>query len=234
MTTCLITAGSQDKRIEAVQTRLTSAFNASSRLSAARYNAADPLFVPILISHECFMQSGTSVFGLGKRLYDSLDIVDAAAETVYDRNTMKSLTFKLHQISQDADSLIQSADTGIALMDRLRLAQERLVYFSDYRERQAHAVHQCGRLSQERHRGKKTLATGRQVTQRDSHELGVQSCQPERSGDQHGDRSGHKERQLFDEGHRCFDDDFPANVGSFELLRHGILRWASGYLNRRQ
>jgi hypothetical protein len=139
MTTCLITAGSRDKRIEAVQTRLTSEFNASSRLSAARYNAADPLFVPILISHECFMQSDSSVFDLGKRLYDSLDIVDAAAETVYDRNTMKSLTFKLHQISQDADSLIQSADTGIALMDSLRLAQERLVYFSGYRERQAHS-----------------------------------------------------------------------------------------------
>lgn len=139
MTTCLITAGSHDKRIEAVQTRLTSAFDASSRLSAARYNAADPLFVPTLISHECFMQSDSSVFDLGKRLYDSLDIVDAAAETPYDRNMMKSLTFKLHQISQDADSLIQSADTAIALMDSLRLAQERLVYFLGCREKQEHS-----------------------------------------------------------------------------------------------
>jgi hypothetical protein len=47
---------------------------------------------------------------------------------------MRSLTFKLQQISQDADSLIQSADIGIDLMDSLRLAQERFVYFWMCRE----------------------------------------------------------------------------------------------------
>ncbi|ERF75606.1 hypothetical protein EPUS_04586 [Endocarpon pusillum Z07020] len=139
MTTCLITAASHDQVIEAVQTRLTFAFDASSRLSAARYNAADPLFVPTLISHECFMQSDSSLCDLDKRLNDSIDIVDAAAETPYDRNIMKSLTFKLHQTSQEADFLIHSADAGIALMDSLRLAQERLVYFGGCREKQEHS-----------------------------------------------------------------------------------------------
>ena len=81
------------------------------------------------------MHSDSSVFQLGKRLYDALDIVDAAADTLYDRGTMKSLTFKLHQLSQDAESLIQSADIGIDLLDGLRLAQERFLYCSTFRER---------------------------------------------------------------------------------------------------
>ena len=134
MSTCIVIAGSHDKRIEAVQTRLTSSFSAASAIPAARQNATDPFFVPTMVSHECFMHSDSSVFTLGKRLYDALDIVDAAAETPYDRDRMKSLTFKLHQISQDADSLIQSADIGIDLMDGLRLAQDRFVYFSMSRE----------------------------------------------------------------------------------------------------
>jgi hypothetical protein len=81
VTTCLIIAGSHDKRIEAVQTRLTSSFDTPSALLAAGQNAADPFFVPTMVSHECFMHSDSSVFTLGKRLYEALDIVDAAAET---------------------------------------------------------------------------------------------------------------------------------------------------------
>ncbi len=122
-TNCIVTYGSDDKRIASVRTRLTSSFLATGKLQVALANASDPFLVPSMISHECFMQSDSSIFNLGQRLYAAIDRVDEAHRPRYNRNDLESVTFELHQVSQDADSLIQSTDIAISIAESISVAQ---------------------------------------------------------------------------------------------------------------
>ena len=128
LTTCIISCGEDDIRLAAIKSRLASAFKhntAGSQLQ--RVNSRDPFLIPNMISHECFMQSDSTVFDLGQRLYSSLNAVDETAAKSCDREALQSLTSTLHQISQDAESLIQATHIARSIMDSMSAAQEILI-----------------------------------------------------------------------------------------------------------
>ena len=134
-TTSIVSYGLEDERITVVQTRLAACFQGSDKVSAATANASDPFLLPTMISHECFMQSDRGVFELGNRLYSALDAVDKVSEEKYNRDDLASITSKLHQVSQDAESLIQSTDIAISILDGMVDAQESLARSSCVRSK---------------------------------------------------------------------------------------------------
>lgn len=135
VTTCIMTSGTEDPRVQALRSRLTDAFPGEASLASGSSNATDPFLLHCLVSHISFMQSDPSVFDLGVRLYNALDAVDASAQTPFNRDSFKSLTYKLHQISQDADSLISSAEAGLTGVDCMQAAQMRLMKMSKSKKR---------------------------------------------------------------------------------------------------
>ena len=126
VSTIIISHGTNDERIIAVKRRLAAGVSDSAGSSLTMDHAHDPFLVQTMLCHECFMQSDGSIFNLGKRLYDAIDSVDNVAESSLDGTDLKTTTFKFHQVSQDADSLIQSADIAISIVEAIRAAQDRL------------------------------------------------------------------------------------------------------------
>ena len=132
-TVCIVSHGVDDPRITAVKRRLVNSFTGSINARAASANASDPFLLQTMICYECFMQSDNTVFELGGLLYSALDAVDTVADAKYNRSELEFVTFKLHQVSQDADSLLQSADIAISIMDSMLVAQKSLAQSSTVR-----------------------------------------------------------------------------------------------------
>jgi hypothetical protein len=135
VTTCIVTSGSKDARIQAVQSRLTEAFNCDISMASGPGNAKDPFLIHGLIAHVAFMQSDPAVFELGRQLYKALDQVDASAQVPFDRESFKSLTYRLHQISQDSDSLLSSAEVALTGIQCMQAAQMRLLESSSTKKK---------------------------------------------------------------------------------------------------
>lgn len=124
--TSVVTSSAADARIKAVKSRLSAAFPPDLPLPSGIRNSSDPFVLQSLISHETFMQSDQRIIDIAEDLYTTLDQIDAYAKGGFDRDVLKSLTFKLHRISQDVDFLVSSADIGITMLDSMLTAQKRL------------------------------------------------------------------------------------------------------------
>lgn len=73
------------------------------------------------------MQSDPRIVEIAGELYKTLDKVDDCAKGAFDRDSLKSLTFRLHRISQDVDFLVSSTDIGITMLESMMTAQSRLL-----------------------------------------------------------------------------------------------------------
>ncbi|KAI9685226.1 MAG: hypothetical protein M1822_004599 [Bathelium mastoideum] len=79
-----------------------------------------------MVFHETFVEANGIITTCRDRLYDALDMVDAYAKEPSDRKILEELTIKLHQISQDTDSLITSAEMAAMITASMRTAYDRV------------------------------------------------------------------------------------------------------------
>ncbi|KAF3928202.1 hypothetical protein AA313_de0206485 [Arthrobotrys entomopaga] len=115
----LIVNGTNCPKNALVQDRLLQTFCRNEDYTIAKRTFADPFYVHTLIAHESLNDLKPVMTVLRTNLYDQLDEVDAYAKKPSDRRKLEKLTTELHQISQDADSLLASADMAIMVSDRM-------------------------------------------------------------------------------------------------------------------
>ncbi|KAF8537354.1 hypothetical protein BDD12DRAFT_911533 [Trichophaea hybrida] len=110
---------------ETVKERLSETFKPEMSESLS---ANDPFMLHVMVAHESLIQSKSVTTDLRYKLYDQLDKVDeyAAAPSAHRRN-LETLTTSLHIISQNADSLIASADMAATIADLMSSAHDRFV-----------------------------------------------------------------------------------------------------------
>ena len=78
-----------------------------------------------MIIHESLIGAKPTITSVRHRLYDQLDMVDAYAKEPSDRKALEKLTNELHGISQDADSLLASADMVEIVLKGILSAHQR-------------------------------------------------------------------------------------------------------------
>ncbi|KAF3932934.1 hypothetical protein ABW20_dc0101306 [Dactylellina cionopaga] len=115
----LVVTGVDCPKNALVKERLFQTFCREEDHNVARRSFADPFFIHTLISHESLNDLKPVMTVLRTNLYDQLDEVDAYAKKPSDRRKLEKLTTELHQISQDADSLLASSDMAIMVCDRM-------------------------------------------------------------------------------------------------------------------
>ncbi|EWC48381.1 hypothetical protein DRE_02150 [Drechslerella stenobrocha 248] len=115
----LVVTGVNCPKTTLVKDRLFQSFCQNQDHHIARRSFADPFFIHTLISHESLNDLKPVMTVLRTHLYDQLDEVDAYARKPSDRGSLEKLTTELHKISQDADSLLASADMAIMVTDRM-------------------------------------------------------------------------------------------------------------------
>ncbi|KAG8627898.1 hypothetical protein KVT40_003771 [Elsinoe batatas] len=136
--TCVVSAATNDPRLNTVLSRLTAAFTGPTPLPSGLANAANPFMLPCLITHECFMASDYRIVELASTLFGAVDTIDESRQGPFDREVFKDLTFKLHRVSQDADFLVSSVEIGIMMMDAMTQTQSRIAIFSKRHRKLAH------------------------------------------------------------------------------------------------
>ncbi|KAK8103021.1 hypothetical protein PG984_016167 [Apiospora sp. TS-2023a] len=87
----------------------------------------DPFYVQSLLCHESLVDAKPSIAQLRNRLYDVLKVVGEYSQAPFDRISLKEMTQKLHQVSQDADSLLSSAEMGSMIAAHSLRSREELL-----------------------------------------------------------------------------------------------------------
>jgi hypothetical protein len=127
-TTYIIVCGSQNPSSETVKARLTANLIGASEVVTSKSHTRDPFFLHCMISHEAFVEAKGIITSLRHRLYDQLDKVDVYAKNTSNRKNLENLTIELHEISQDTDSLLASADMAEMIATRMLTAHSRFEY----------------------------------------------------------------------------------------------------------
>ena len=234
-TDCIITSEVGDERIEAIQQRLSDAF-CTSAISSAVDNASDPFFMHGLIAHQAFMDSDPVIFHLGRSLYDTLDQLNEYADKGFDRDRLKSTTFKLHEISQDMDSLLTSADTNIALVKTIQDTQNLLLTLCPKESHWLQSSMTTSAWLNRAFEARKRWLLGARARKKTALNLvssnvmpfgcalefpltiyrfsGLSSCDTEGYRIKYRYCSGYQSRQCLYEDNCCFDHDFLARIRS--------------------
>jgi hypothetical protein len=123
----IVVSGLQDTCVEVAKERLRDICVPS------KAEAPDPFFLHNIIAQESFLQSKPVITKLRFRLYDQLDKVDGYGNgtLALDRADLKALTNELHGVSQDADSLVSSAEMGSMIAKRMYSAHDTLEIIPD-------------------------------------------------------------------------------------------------------
>ncbi|EPS40863.1 hypothetical protein H072_5247 [Dactylellina haptotyla CBS 200.50] len=134
----LVVTGVNCSKTALVKDRLFQTFCRNEDHNLSRRSFEDPFFIHTLIAHESLNDLKPVMTVLRTNLYDQLDEVDAYAKKPSDRRKLEKLTTELHEISQNADSLLASADMAIMVSDRMleshQIIQQQLFAFSKYDE----------------------------------------------------------------------------------------------------
>lgn len=133
VTTYIVVSGEADSCIDLSRQRLEEALGGTVPCGLPCPRIADPFYFHSIVAQESFLQSKSIITKLRHRLYDALDDVDAygAGEKFLDRAALRTLTNELHLISQDADSLLSSAEMGTMVIERMQSAHGHLKAMSD-------------------------------------------------------------------------------------------------------
>lgn len=133
VTTYIVVSGETDSCIDISRKRLEEALGITAPGGLPFPQIADPFYFHSIVAQESFQQSKPIITKLRHRLYDALDKVDAygAGEQFLDRAALRALTNELHLISQDADSLVSSAEMGTMVTERMHAAHGHLKAMSD-------------------------------------------------------------------------------------------------------
>ncbi|KAK8072128.1 hypothetical protein PG996_005476 [Apiospora saccharicola] len=112
-TTYIITSGEEEEWVDKAKDRLTHCFvrneNEPPYVSAEGH---DPFLVQSILCHESLSGAKIPITQLRLKLYDVLDTVSEYSKEPFHRSSLKDMTEQLHKVSQDADSLLVSAEMG--------------------------------------------------------------------------------------------------------------------------
>jgi hypothetical protein len=122
-TTYIVASGLDEEFVGRVKARLNENFCEGQLIagSVGCSKQGSPFLLHAMLAHESFKDSISIITNLRYRLYDQLDAVKKY-ENLTDRAKLKELTSELHGISQDADSLLASAEMGIMVADGMHIA----------------------------------------------------------------------------------------------------------------
>lgn len=123
-TTYLVTCGENNPHNQTIKTRLEECFKLPVYYTGDETHV-DPFFLHSMIIHESLVGAKPIITSVRHRLYDQLDMVDAYAKEPSDRKALEKLTNELHGISQDADSLLASADMVEIVLKGILSAHQR-------------------------------------------------------------------------------------------------------------
>ena len=123
-TTYLVTCGENNPHNQTIKTRLEECFKLPVCYTGDETHV-DPFFLHSMILHESLVGAKPIITAVRHRLYDQLEMVDAYAKEPSDRKALEKLTTELHGISQDADSLLASADMVEIVLQGILSAHQR-------------------------------------------------------------------------------------------------------------
>lgn len=126
-TTYIITSGKEEGWVEKAKDRLTHFFvRSENETPLVSAECHDPFLVQSILCHESLCGAKTPITQLRHKLYDVLDIVGEYSKEPFDRSSLKAMTEQLHQVSQDADSLLVSAEMGVMVAEHGRRSRSLL------------------------------------------------------------------------------------------------------------
>ncbi|KAI0893443.1 hypothetical protein F4806DRAFT_475765 [Annulohypoxylon nitens] len=112
-TTYIVSHGKDEDWVTRAKDRLSHCFG--QPLNEPMFASAeghDPFLFHSILCHESLCGAKIPITQLRHKLYDVLDIVGEYSKEPFDRSSLKDMTEQLHKISQDADSLLVSAEMG--------------------------------------------------------------------------------------------------------------------------
>lgn len=124
----IIVSCPEQQRLDTVKERLSDILDANRSAWNAVNDSINPFFLPLLITHEVFLDAIPQVTGLRHKLYGALDRVDRYAETEPNgrkRSELEDLTIQLHIVSQETDRMSANVDMSSMIVQRLIRAHER-------------------------------------------------------------------------------------------------------------
>ncbi|KAK8075319.1 hypothetical protein PG997_009982 [Apiospora hydei] len=112
-TTYIVTYGKGEEWVDKAKDRLTHYFVRTGHGPGLKTaEGHDPFLVQSILCHESLSGAKTPITQLRHMLYDVLDTVSEYSKEPFHRSSLKAMTEQLHKVSQDADSLLASAEMG--------------------------------------------------------------------------------------------------------------------------
>lgn len=127
-TTYIISSGKNEEWVTRAKKRLTECLTRPyDKAFAVMAEVRDPFYVQSLLCHESLVDAKPSIAQLRQRLYEVLKVVNDYSQEAFDRVSLKDMTRKLHQVSQDADSLLSSAEMGSMIAAHSQRSREEIL-----------------------------------------------------------------------------------------------------------
>lgn len=118
-TTYFVSSGEGEQWLEQAKSRISDYYiRQETDPSLAANESFDPFLFQSILCHESLLGAKLPITDLRHRLYDVLDVVGEYSKEPFDRANLKEMTYKLHGVSQDADSLYASAEMGLMVAEQ--------------------------------------------------------------------------------------------------------------------